>query len=243
MLSRQTIKYLLRTSSLQQQELKETYGHLPKTRCRREARCCSLLPEMTLVEALPIIQRLLDMPATDRQRLIQTIVAYFFINPVEITSCPFLKGQDCLIYTDRAFGCRAYGLWSHRYYKSLAEQHRHSKSHLRKQWENYGVSLPQKVLDFQMPYCLSVKIDSHASISDAMLLQMSQNIDATSKGFKRWHQTFSGAFFGDLSFFLTAMIFGTKEAVKMKFRLVKDILSTGKRTGLDVVTKELPDPF
>jgi Fe-S-cluster containining protein len=70
-----------------------------------------MLPEMTLVEALPVIRRLVEMAATMRNRLIKKIIGHFFLNPVEITSCPFLEGQECLIYPDRFFGCRSYGLW------------------------------------------------------------------------------------------------------------------------------------
>lgn len=243
MLSQQVIRDLLQTSSSRQQELEKIYERLPKTQCRRKARCCSMMPEMTLVETLPIIQRLMDMPTSDRRQLIQNIIGYFFLNPAEIISCPFLSGPECLIYTDRSFGCRAYGLWSRAYYIKLAEQNRQAKNHLRKQWENYGVLLPKKVRDFQIPYCLSVKIGGNALINDKMLLQISNKIETISKGFDRWHQTFVEMYFCDLSFLLAAMIFGTAEAVRMKFRLVSDILSTGDKTTLDTIIKALPDLF
>ena len=95
-----------------------------------------MLPEMTLVEVLPVIQRLVDMAPAVRKRLLQKIIIYFFLNPVEITSCPFLDGQDCLIYADRFFGCRSYGLWSQDYYEKLAASDRKVKIYLQKQWKN-----------------------------------------------------------------------------------------------------------
>ncbi|MGD8450149.1 MAG: hypothetical protein PVF36_13060, partial [Desulfobacterales bacterium] len=107
------IRELLQTSDRQFQELKEVYALLPDTRCQRKTHCCSLLPEITLVEALLAIRRLVEMATAVRNPLIQKIIGYFFLNPVEITSCPFLEGQECTVYPDRFFGCRSYGLWSH----------------------------------------------------------------------------------------------------------------------------------
>ncbi|UCD90862.1 MAG: YkgJ family cysteine cluster protein [Desulfobacterales bacterium] len=243
MFSQQDIRILLQTSSSRQQELIETYARLPKTQCRREARCCSLLPEMTLLEALAIIQSMMDMPASDRKGLIQKISGYFFINPIEITSCPFLNGQDCLIYSDRPFGCRAYGLWSPAYYKKVAEQSRQVKTDLQKQWERYGVLLPKKVCDFFMPYCLSIKIADSAWIDDKMLLKISNEIEAISEGLERWHHVFAQIYFCDFSFLAAAMMFGTTESVRMKFRLVNDIIATGEKTALDKIIRTVPDFF
>ena len=243
MFSRQVIKDLLQTSASGRQKLKDTYARLPATQCRRKAHCCSMLPEITLVEALSAIQCLANMPSAVRRGLAQKIIRYFFLNPVEITSCPFLNGRDCLIYMDRFFGCRAYGLWSRAYYEKLAAHNRQAKLHLRKQWESCGVSLPKKVYDFQRPYCLSVEIDGHAEINDKMLLRLSNKIETISKGFARWHQTFGQMYYCDLSFLAAAMVFGTSEAVQMKFRLVSNIVSTGNRTKLDKIIEDLPDLF
>lgn len=142
MFSQHDIKKLLQNSVHLLQELKEPYELLPSTRCRRKTRCCSMLPEMSLVEALAVIKRLLDMPSAMRRQFVQNIVSYFFLNPVEITLCPFLEGQDCLIYEDRFFGCRAYGLWSQEYYEKLTAGVRGAKIHLREQWKDLGLSLP-----------------------------------------------------------------------------------------------------
>jgi hypothetical protein len=92
--SSQIIKELLQTSDQKLKALKQTYALLPETRCRRNTRCCSLLPEMTLVEALLVIRRVLEMAEEVRNPLIKKTIGYFFLNPIEITSCPFLEGQD-----------------------------------------------------------------------------------------------------------------------------------------------------
>lgn len=235
------IRELLQTSDHQLQELKETYALLPATRCRRKTHCCSMLPEMTLVEALPVIRRLVEMAAAMRKRLIQKIIGYFFLNPVEITSCPFLAGQECLIYPDRFFGCRSYGLWSRAHYETLAARDRKGKKHLQEQWKNLGVSLPKKVVDFQVPYCLCVETNGPAVIDDKTLLQASDTIEAISARFSSWHQSFGQRYFSDLSFLLSALAFGYKQAVHMKFTIVRDMVHTENRTRLDRIIQELPD--
>lgn len=236
------IRELLQTSDHQLQELKETYALLPATRCQRKTHCCLMLPEMTLVEALPVIRRLVEMTAAVRNPLVKKIIGYFFLNPVEITSCPFLEGQECRVYPDRFFGCRSYGLWSRARYEVLAARDRKAKKHLQEQWKRLGVSLPKKVVDFQVPYCLCVETNGPAVIDDKALLQVSDRIEAISAGFSSWHQSFGQRYFSDLSFLLSALMFGYKQAVKIKFTLVRDMVHANNRTKLDRIIQELPDP-
>jgi Fe-S-cluster containining protein len=235
------IKKLLQNSVHQLQELKETYALLPSTRCRRKTNCCSMLPEMSLVEALAVINRLLNMPSAKRRQFVQNIVNYFFLNPVEITLCPFLEGQDCLIYEHRFFGCRAYGLWSQEYYEKLSAVVRQAKIHLREQWKNLGLSLPSKVVNFQVPYCTYVEIDGHAFIDDRVLLNISDTIEAISVRISQRHQSFSRIYFSDLSFLLSSLVFGFAESIQMKFAVVRDIITTGNMNGLEKIIDELPD--
>jgi Fe-S-cluster containining protein len=241
--SHRIIKELLQTSDPQLKALKETYALLPKTRCRRNTRCCSLLPEMTLVEALLVIQRVLEMTEEIRNPLIQKIIGYFFLNPVEITSCPFLEGQDCLIYPARFFGCRSYGLWSRAYYEKLAARDRKAKRHLQEQWKDLGVCLPNKIVDFQVPYCPWVETISPKAIDDKTLLKVSDRIQAISAHFSSRHQWFARRYFSDLSFLLSALMFGYTQAVQLKFTTVRDMLHIENRTKLDNILKELPDLF
>jgi Fe-S-cluster containining protein len=239
--SSQIIKELLQTSDPQLKALKQTYALLPETRCRRSTRCCSLLPEMTLVEALPVIRRVLEMTEGVRNPLIKKIIEYFFLNPVKITSCPFLEGQDCLVYPDRFFGCRSYGLWSRARYATLAARDRKAKKHLREQWKRLGVCLPKKVVDFQMPYCPWVETNGPIIIDDETLLKASDRIQAISAHFSFRHQWFARRYFSDLSFLLSALMFGYTQAVQMKFTLVRDMVNTENSTKLDRIIQELPD--
>jgi len=235
------IRELLQTSDHQLQELKETYALLPATRCRRKTHCCSMLPEMTLVEALPVIRRLMEMATVTRNRWIKKIIEYFFLNPVEITSCPFLEGQECLIYPDRFFGCRSYGLWSPAYYETLAVRDRRAKKHLQEQWKRLGVCLPKKVVEFQVPYCLCVETNGPEVIDDKTLLKASDRLEAISSHFSSRHQWFARRYFSDLSFLLSALMFGYTQAVQMKFTLVRDMVHTKDRTELDKIIQEVPD--
>lgn len=237
------IKELLNTSIRQRQKLGKAYAILPATRCQRKTHCCSMLPEVTLLEALFAIQQLLDMTPVRRRHLIRTIIGYFFLNPVEVLSCPFLDFQDCLIYQNRFFGCRAYGLWSKDYYEKLVSHSREAKVHLQRQWKYLGVPLPQSVIDFQVPYCQYVELDGDDVIDDRKLLQAADAIDALSRQFSQWHQLFSERYFFDLSFLLASLAFGFIEAVKMKFVIVREIVINRDRTGLDKIFEDLPDIF
>ncbi len=243
MFSRRGIKALLKVSAPQRRKLKDAYARLPETRCRRRAHCCSMLPEMTLLEALSSIQRLTDMASPVRKRFVKIIANYFFLNPVEITHCPFLDGRECLIYQDRFFNCRAYGLWSPAYYEILSKRNRQAKINLRKQWETLGVSLPRKVIDFQVPYCLCVESDGRHKEYDDVLRHTAERIDALSRGFSHLHESFCNEYFSDLSFLLTSLVFGVTEAVHMKFYVVRDIITKKDRKRLDRIVSELPDLF
>jgi len=223
------------------QNLQGTYALLPATRCRRRTHCCSMLPEMTLVEALGAIQLMVNMAPFVRKQLLQNLIVYFFINPVEITSCPFLINKNCLIYEHRFFGCRAYGLWSQDHYEKLDLRSRQAKKHIQEQWENMGISIPQSVIDFQVPYCSFVETDSLVTIDDAMLLNVSDAVESISEEFSRWHHLFVQRYYSDLGFLLASLVFGFPEVVRKKMTVVSDIITNGNKTILEKVVEELPD--
>jgi hypothetical protein len=235
------IRDLLNISSSQRRELEATYARLPVARCRRKTNCCLLLPEMTLVEALVAIQRLSDMAPSMRRKIIRTIIRYFFLNPAEIIKCPFLDSQDCLIYRDRFFGCRAYGLWSKDYYNKLVSRSRPAKVHFQRQWEKLGVTLPQSVIDLQIPYCRFVETKGDGVIDDSQLMRIADAVNTLSAQFSEWHELFGQKYFFDLSFLLTSLAFGFAESVRMKFVIVREIVTTGNRTGLDRILADIPD--
>ena len=239
--SREVIRELLAGSAGQRLALKETYAQLPATRCRRRTHCCSLLPEMSLVEALTAVQLLVDMVPGKRHQLSRRIIHYFFLNPVAICMCPFLEGQECLIYQDRFFGCRAYGLWSKGYYQQQAENSRKAKRLSQEQWQRLGVALPQKVVDFHLDYCPHVELEGDVSVNDELLVQTSELIDSISGQLVPWHDRFRHEYFSDLSFLLASISLGLQQAIQLKFEIVRDYLANGKQDRLAKIIEDFPD--
>ncbi len=200
------LKELIFNSQRQRQGLKNIYSQLPDTSCQRRTLCCSLLPELSLIEALEALDQLRRFSPARRRKLTQKIIRYFFINPAEITGCPFLEEQDCLIYPSRFFGCRAYGLWSKGYYQQIAHQARLIKKNVVQLWRNLGVPLPEKVTGHQVAYCAAVKTIEQRKMCDEDLLQAADRIEGWSQELNPWHLHFQEGYFRDMSF-LTAGLF------------------------------------
>lgn len=236
------LKALIDRSAPQRQLLADLYGRLPATRCLRRTRCCSLLPEISLIEALAVLEGLRLFPPEQRLPLLRKLVRYFFINPVEITSCPFLEGTDCLIYAERFFGCRAYGLWSWEEYQGRAGSAQQAKQHLSARWLNLGVRLPAGVVDFQIPYCREVRPTDQRPISDRHLLEAEEEIEKISEQINPGHRGFRDLYFSDLSFLITGLMVGIPEALRLKFTLVKEGLLTGTTQALDTAVRNLDLP-
>jgi len=241
--SPEVIRELLAGSTEQRLALQEAFAQLPATRCQRRTHCCSLLPEISLVEALTAVQLLVNMVPGQRQQLSRRMIHYFFLNPVEILMCPFLEGQKCLIYQDRFLGCRAYGLWSKGYYQKQAEHSRKAKRLSQEQWQRLGVSLPQEVVDFHLPYCPYVELEGDVSVDDEKLSRTADMIEVISGQLAPWHDSFRQGYFSDLSFLLVATVLGLQVAIQLKFEIVRDFLSTGKHEKVEGIADKLDDFF
>jgi Fe-S-cluster containining protein len=237
------INKLLKASENQQQVLKQMYSLLPQTRCHRKADCCSMLPEMTLLEAISVMRLLADMPAPMRIQLIKRIAEYFFVNAVEITACPFLKGQECVIYQSRVLGCRTYGLWSQKYYLNLANQNRKAKQRFQQQWRKIGIKLPQAVIDFQLPYCLAVETLHGSHPDDGAILKIVNSVARLSRSFTEMNQVFQQQYFSDLSFLVAALIYGFGKAIRMKYDVVKEYVTSGSKEKMNRLINLCPDVF
>jgi len=198
---------------------------------------------MGLVEALTAVQLLIDMVPGQRHQLSSRMIHYFFLNPVEILMCPFLEDQECLIYQDRFLGCRAYGLWSKGYYQQQAEHSRQAKRLSQEQWQRLGVSLPQVVVDFHLPYCPYVEVEGEVPVDDEHLLHASDTIEAISGQLAPWQDSFRQRYFSDLSFLLVSNVLGSQEAIQLKFEIVRDILSTGNHEKIEDIVGKLDDLF
>jgi Fe-S-cluster containining protein len=239
------IQNLLARPFPQQQALQDLYARLPATRCRRRARCCALLPEMSWLEALAALDTLRRFSPDRRKHLLGKVLRYFLTNPLEISTCPFLEGAECLIYENRFFGCRAYGLWSPEEYRRRAEANQRAKRNLGEQWLRLGVRLPGAVLDFQVPYCRSLELTSGPSVDDrglvALEAELENLIDPRDPGAGR----FRDLYFSDLSFLLAGLRWGVPQALRLKFTVVRDGLRGGTPPGRDQAWRglEREDPF
>ncbi len=241
MLTRTNIRDCMSHSASLLEALKNVYDRIPATHCERKTHCCKLLPEGSLVEILWVIRCFQNMTAERRKRLYTKLVAYFFLNPVKITSCPFLEGRDCLVYPERFFGCRAYGLWSYEYYQQLSQFNREAKFQLQQQWKRLGITLPQQVVDFNMPYCREVEARMHVTINDRNLTDIWNTVRTLSERMSPWHGIFQQSFFGDLSFLFSTLAFGFNEAIQLKYTIVKDILNFKNKNTFKQIIENLPD--
>ena len=232
---------LLKSKTSELEHLKTVYCRLPDTCCRRKTHCCSMLPEASLLESLAALQRLRRMPARQRHKVHSKIIEYFFINPAQVTACPFLEEKRCIIYEDRFFGCRAYGLWSPQHYEKMARQNRQAKLALAQQWRKLGINLPDKVLDYRVPYCLDVAVAGGARINDGELEQISHQIEALSGQLSPWHNLFRRKYFADLSFLTTAAMYGINSVLQMKVDIVREITSAGSRHLLNQALQKVED--
>jgi len=196
---------------------------------------------MSFLEALAAIQLLTNMAPAKRQQLSKDLIRYFFLNPVEISLCPFLDGQNCLIYENRFFGCRAYGLWSRQYYEQQAVRSRQVKQLSQKQWRGLGVVLPQEVVNFHLPYCPYVELEGNASVDDEMILDASDAIEGFSEQLSPWHDTFRQVYFSDLSFLVASSAFSMQTAVQLKFEIVRGVIANGDKERLAGILEAVPD--
>jgi Fe-S-cluster containining protein len=237
------LRELILNSQGQRQGLKKIYSQLPDTSCQRRTLCCSLLPELSLLEALEALDQLRKFPPARRRELARRIIRYYFVNPAEIAGCPFLEDRDCQIYPSRFFGCRAYGLWSKGHYGQIAHQARLMKRNVVQLWKNLGVALPEEVTGHQVAYCAAVETVGQQKISDEDLLQSADRIEGWSQELNPRHLHFQEGYFRDMSFLTASLFVGLSEAVQLKFTLVRDLLQSGNQTPLEQVIARVPDLF
>ena len=237
------IEKLIRQSAARRKDLAQLYRQLPATRCQRKTYCCSMLPEMTLIEALVILEQMTVMNPVERLALLKKISSYFFLNAARISTCPFLDEDTCQVYENRFFGCRAYGLWSPEHYHKVAARSQAAKKYLQQQWQALDVKLPREVVDYTVPYCLDVQTVENVAIHDADLAEKASAVESISLYFSEAHQSFRENYYADFSFLVAAMHYGQRRAVQIKFDVVKEIVQTGHSQKLNPILNEYVDPF
>jgi len=214
-------------------ELKAVLDRIPAVTCRRRAECCTLLPPMSLIEAGLLFGPLASEPPDSLRRLVRRIVEYFFLNPVRLMGCPFLDDQACLVYPDRPFGCRAYGLWSPRAYRRLVEAGRKSQKEVQKAWASLGVTLPRAVVNHRPVYCRFVTTLNGAEVDDRLLGEVQGRVQELDRRLGRPAGEFSQKYHHDLSFLLTASLLGYEHSLRNKVAVVREHLDHGRSSVLD----------
>ena len=220
--------------------LTDVYGQIPATECRRRVSCCALVPEMTFAEALFALDRMKRLPVPARNQVVLRLVTCFFTNAVEISACPFLEANGCLIYPDRFFGCRAYGLWSLDTYQERSEAGLAAKKSLQVAWRSMGVVLPDAVVNFRQPYCRDVKVTEKTSVDDDFLKALEDQVEILSQGMGEGHEVYLRTYGGDFSFLIAALLLGTREAVSRKVAFVKAVVARGNQSILEETRRKLP---
>lgn len=214
------------------ERLHSLYDKIPQTVCRGDARCCTLIPEITFLEAASALHLLHNMHSGKRHEILDRIVFYFLLNPVKIMSCPFLEQGRCLIYEDRFLGCRTYGLWSGKYYSQAAEKNITARSHVNAAWKKAGVIIPSETAEFKHAYCNNVKVCHGKKPADRAMLKLGRRVAKLSSDFfPGMHEKFNSFFFMDISFWLVSQAKGPEGAALAKFHVVKDTLQAGNRTA------------
>jgi len=205
--------------------LRELYKKIPATTCDRQARCCTLIPEVSYIELLHMVRALGRLPRDVRTEIMEKTIKYFFLNAVQIDSCPFLHHNTCRIYEDRPYTCRAYGLWSAAHYEILVKKSKKAKESIHAAWETLGVKLPLDVVAYQPDYCNRVTITSGNSITDAELDLIQTEIFSLERDLEQGMRRFTQDFLSDPSFFLTSAILGYQSCLIEKVAVVRECLS------------------
>ena len=215
--------------------LAETLDHLPATRCDRKATCCSLLPGMSLIEAIRIYRALDRLSEQAAGRVRRRLIEYFHLNPVRIMGCPFLEDSACLVYEERPFGCRGYGLWSPKTYRKLAEASARAQEQTALAWQNLGIALPASVTGFRPVYCRKVRTLDGVPVGDDALERVNHDLRRLDRELSPWSEEFGIKYSGDLSFLVAAGSADLQSALRDKVSVVREYLEHGRSIGLDYI--------
>ena len=87
--------------------------------------------------------------------------------------------------------------------------------------------MPQEVINYSLPYCPYVKLEGNISVDDEMIQKALDAIEGFSGQLSPWHETFRQVYYSDMSFLVASLVFGIKEAIRLKFEIVRDVMTTG----------------
>jgi hypothetical protein len=123
----------------------------------------------------------------------------------------------------------------------LAECNREAKHQLQLQWKRMGITLPQQVIDYHVPYCREVKSETISTMDDQVLNDIWNAINELSEQIAPWHGIYHQKYFGDLSFLFSALSLGFNKALKLKYTVVKNIIHFKNENIFEQVINNITD--
>jgi Fe-S-cluster containining protein len=219
-------------------ELTGLYDRVPATTCQRKTDCCANMPEIAAIEFLNMYRVLRDLPEEERERRLNRTIIYFFSNASYIQPCPWLEGKDCLIYDQRPFSCRAYGLWSEERYQAQVEASREAKQNLAEAWKKLGVKLPHEVLSFTLPYCRDVQTVG-GTIDDAGLNDVRADIEDLGHRVFDPEGRWPAVYYHDFSFALAAQVLGYQRSLQQKVLITREMIKLDDSPNLRLLLNDV----
>lgn len=157
---------LLHDSGLNDQ-VENVLNSLPIGDCRGCTKCCSESVNTSYTEFIRIYEYLEDREELF-EGLLPKIFDYYFLEPVKRQKCPFLNTDGrCLIYPVRPLPCRIFGFLSEKDYKSNLDMINESNKTIFEDFKNnYGIEIPDSVMNFNIDYCKDFKSDIKLTLDE-----------------------------------------------------------------------------
>jgi Fe-S-cluster containining protein len=159
-------------------ELNKIYETVPSGECTGCGNCCMESVGINLIEFINIYNHL-NNDKNLRDRCLDKVIDYYFLEYVKKSSCPFKdKNNICLIYSVRPLNCRIYGHWTKNDYNlNLNNINNKNKDYAKLIKNEYGFDINNEVVNYKISYCEDFKpneryLEKHErlSFSDSLII-------------------------------------------------------------------------
>ncbi len=150
------------------ENLNSIYDSLPQTDCQRCGTCCTVPPPAYIVEYLNMFSYLKKNLSDGLPDLLERAVRFYFLELADINlKCPFLGAERmCLVYPVRSLSCRGYGIPRKWEYPGKRGEMEELAARYK---EQYGIVLPEEVVNYVLPECGKVRIIGGERVSAELL--------------------------------------------------------------------------
>lgn len=204
-------------------KLQETYNNIPQTSCAGCATCCNWgSPPAFFIEYLNMYKYLRDNMKDNWQEILKRSTEYFYLELVDPNQkCPFLVDNKCSIYSVRPFTCRSFGLLSK---EDFETGDRGLKQLGQKFWDEYGIRIPDELINFELPWCDKVVSDLGSYMDKSTLAGFAAQIGTL-----------------DNTFFPQDLVDKEGSLMPYPVHLANTVLGTGARARKIKVMKQFSD--